>query len=753
MADNVVEILVKSRDDAKPDLDALKARLDELKDEVATARADVDDSDAAAKLDALQAKLLNLDKKTANPKITMSGALSAEAQIHAVEAAMKHLDTTAADGGPGWRSRAAGFAGAAASVTGLGDAMNVASPDASMFQRVMAGAGLATGLFEPVVAGATVALGGMASGLLAGASGLGVFAITAKGVFAQVTPAVTAYETAQSTTGKASATAMKKYQAQLAAMSPDQQKLTQQVIGMKDAWNSFTQDATAGVSKVFQPFVTQILPQVLRSMRTFLPMVENALSSSETMVANAMNTKGFKSFVQMLANEAGPALDRIVLIVMNLAKGFGGILTAFMPMANTMMHGVVQLTAKFAEWGSTLNQHTGFQSLMSTFKTETPIAMGILKNLLEVLKNVGGAMAGLATGSNSKTLLQVLEPLSGILAQLSKNQDLVRIVLYFLAATDAGKKLKNTVQGIQGAFSVFGNAVNLLGKFGKAAEDASMGAKVAAAATRVWTGVQAAFDVVMDANPIVLLVIGIAALIAVIVLIATKTRWFQEAWDASWGFIKKTFDDVFGWIKSHWPLILAILTGPIGLAALFIIKHWHDILSGAESMVHAVTSWFTRLPGMIVRALGNLDNLLLNAGKAVISGLWNGLKAQAGMVIGWVQNFAGMIGHAFSSVLHILSPSKVFEDHGKMIAAGLIQGMDGSRGLVTAAASRLARSTIPGQYPAAAGAGGGGGSVVIQFQPGGSGLDQMFMTWLKNSVRTQGGDPSMFNKKVAFVGA
>src|SRR5260370_836088 len=103
MATNTVEILVKSREDAAPDMDALRARLEELGREVATARADVDDADAAAKLDRLAAKLDELGHRTANPKIRMSGALRAEAEIHAVEASLDRLnrkaDETAAKGG------------------------------------------------------------------------------------------------------------------------------------------------------------------------------------------------------------------------------------------------------------------------------------------------------------------------------------------------------------------------------------------------------------------------------------------------------------------------------------------------------------------------------------------------------------------------------------------------------------------------------------------------------------------------------
>lgn len=178
----------------------------------------------------------------------------------------------------------------------------------------------------------------------------------------------------------------------------------------------------------------------------------------------------------------------------------------------------------------------------------------------------------------------------------------------------------------------------------------------------------------------------------------------------------------------------------------------HDIAAWAADVVRfgaRVISWFRALPGRILGAIASLPGRMRSAGVNVIAGLLNGLVAEGGRVISYVEHLASNIISAFGNILHIFSPSKVFEQHGRMIAAGLIQGMDGSKGLVTAAAGRLARATLPGGYPG--GASGRGGQVSIQIAPkGGSGLEAQFWTWLKNGVREQGGDPGMFQRKVAF---
>src|SRR5262245_20819273 len=146
------------------------------------------------------------------------------------------------------------------------------------------------------------------------------------------------------------------------------------------------------------------------------------------------------------------------------------------------------------------------------------------------------------------------------------------------------------------------------------------------AAYRIFVAIQAAVNAVLALfgvtstialGPLILIVLGIVALIAIVVLLwknwdtvwnaivtafdavknALITAWdavknaFLTAWDAiknafsiAVGFIGTVLDSVIGffagvidWLKSHWPLILAILTGPFGIAVLLITQNWDTI--------------------------------------------------------------------------------------------------------------------------------------------------------------------------------
>jgi hypothetical protein len=155
-------------------------------------------------------------------------------------------------------------------------------------------------------------------------------------------------------------------------------------------------------------------------------------------------------------------------------------------------------------------------------------------------------------------------------------------------------------------------------------------------ATKAWAAVQAALNVVMSLNPIALIIIAIVALIAIVVLIATKTRWFQNIWSVAFTAVKTVIMGLFNWVKSNWPMLLAILTGPIGVAVLLITRNWDTIKHGVTAVKDWIVGAFntvlgvvTGLPGRIGRAASGMWDGVKNAFKSAINwiiGAWNGLQ-------------------------------------------------------------------------------------------------------------------------------
>jgi TP901 family phage tail tape measure protein len=210
-----------------------------------------------------------------------------------------------------------------------------------------------------------------------------------------------------------------------------------------------------------------------------------------------------------------------------------------------------------------------------------------------------------------------------------------------------------------------------------------------------------------------------------------------------WDKIKAGAVAVLNWLKTNWPLLLAILTGPIGLAVLFLVKNWNKIVEGAKTMVVNVANWFRALPGRLLGAVGNLGTLLFNKGLDLLRGLLNGIRQAWNNVIEWFKGVPGQVGRAFSAagtwlfsagvamimgfihgiesmaqrlaesaanaataavagvkrLLHIGSPSRVFFDIGTDTMQGFINGVEKMSKKAIGAVTAMA-ATVPTAFTA-----------------------------------------------------
>jgi hypothetical protein len=120
----------------------------------------------------------------------------------------------------------------------------------------------------------------------------------------------------------------------------------------------------------------------------------------------------------------------------------------------------------------------------------------------------------------------------------------------------------------------------------------------------VVTAVQWAWNVAMDANPIGLIIAAVVILVGVIVLIATKTTWFQDLWRVAWGWIKRTAVSFWDWLKdlpakigSTFMKIGNFITAPFRAAFNFIADAWNNTIG---SLRWTVPDWVPLIGGSTV---------------------------------------------------------------------------------------------------------------------------------------------------------
>ena len=171
-------------------------------------------------------------------------------------------------------------------------------------------------------------------------------------------------------------------------------------------------------------------------------------------------------------------------------------------------------------------------------------------------------------------------------------------------------------------------------------------------ATETATVAQNGLNVSLLANPIGLVVLAIAGLIAAVVLAYNHVDWFKTGVDKALSFVKVAFGWIsdaagaaFGFIRDHWQLILAILTGPFGLAVLFISTHFDAIKTGVGKLVTGIGT-----------ALGGIYNVITWPFKAAfnaVADLWNGTLGKISFAVpSWVPGFGGK-GFTFPQMPHL----------------------------------------------------------------------------------------------------
>lgn len=167
------------------------------------------------------------------------------------------------------------------------------------------------------------------------------------------------------------------------------------------------------------------------------------------------------------------------------------------------------------------------------------------------------------------------------------------------------------------------------------------------AAVKIWNVVQLVLNSTLLANPIFQVVAAITALVAGLIWAYNNVGWFKDAVDAmahavvaSFNWILDIVTGVFNWIKDNWQLLLAILTGPIGIAVKLIVDHWDTI----KNAVMSVYNWVKDNWPLLLAILTGPFGLAVLA----ISKNWDTIK-------GFASSAKDAIVNTLSTVANIIS--------------------------------------------------------------------------------------------------
>ena len=250
----------------------------------------------------------------------------------------------------------------------------------------------------------------------------------------------------------------------------------------------------------------------------------------------------------------------------------------------------------------------------------------------------------------------------------------------------------------------------------KASLVASTAAKgIAAAATGVWTGAQWLLNAALTANPIGIVIVVIAALVAAIVIAYKKSETFRnivqaamrgvvQAWDWVWEKAKA----VFSWLGGTYQSVKGFIANPVSSAVKSVVRFFGDVITRVK-----------QIPGQITGAFSSAGSLLSGIGRKIIDGLINGIQDKFNALrskLGEVTNLIPSWKGPEDKDKNLLRPA------GRLIMGGLQQGIDESLPSLQAQLGGITANiaATPVTQVAASGGGGGivGGEYHFHFPPG-----------------------------------
>ena len=177
------------------------------------------------------------------------------------------------------------------------------------------------------------------------------------------------------------------------------------------------------------------------------------------------------------------------------------------------------------------------------------------------------------------------------------------------------------------------------------------GIKIWSAVTKTMAAIQAALNIVLAANPIGLVVLAIAALIAIVVVAYKKNETFRKIVDAVWAGIKKAISATVDWFRNTaWPWMKDVLD-KISAKGKWLWDLYKAYWTGIFTAIKTVVSWITGTMWPAIRRA--FDDLAAKA-----KWLWNNgikpafdlIKAGASLVVSSFKTMASNVKAAWDKI-------------------------------------------------------------------------------------------------------
>lgn len=276
----------------------------------------------------------------------------------------------------------------------------------------------------------------------------------------------------------------------------------------------------------------------------------------------------------------------------------------------------------------------GFQSFEQQARNSTGgIQTAIENSKTAVVRGIAKIIEAFGSGSLAETV-------SGLGSGFEKALDSVAGLIKFVKDNSAVFTVIAVGVGVfTGAVVAYNTAVWL----------ASAASKAWTVATQIATGVQWLFNAALNANPLTLLVVAIAAVVAGIVWFFTQTETGKNIWNGFVEVLSSTISSIGQWFKGLWDGIVSIFSGVAGWFGGIFQGAWNAItgifgrLGGFFGGVwNSITGMFGRLGSFVGDAIGGVVKGAVNGALGMVERMANGFIGMINGAIGLINKIPGV---------------------------------------------------------------------------------------------------------------
>ena len=475
-------------------------------------------------------------------------------------------------------------------------------------------------------------------------------------------------------------------------LSPAAQEFARHLIALKPKLDDLKATAAEG----FFPGATAGLDAAMGSfdnVKVVVAATAKVLGEFMRKLGELVGSAAFGKDIETIGTRNAKVLDTLGEAVRHIISAFRHVLVAAGPLTQWLAD-VANGWALNAAEGAKAGRESG--KMAEFFERTRAIAErlgSILKNLAGGLMGVG--KAGTESGNEIWASIDRASKRFNEWANSAKGQSALKD--FFERTKELAAQLVPVFAGITKGLGLMAlkilpltTVLAILGPLADEATIAFVAYKIAQMAAAIVTNIATAamwlFNQAMTANPIMLVVVGLAALAAGLYLAYKKSETFREIVDAAFAAVKAVVEAVvpvvvsivttaFDFIKAYFVTVFtiykAIFTTAFAVLKAIVTTVWHAIMAVTGVVWDAIKLYLTTVFGIYK----TIFTTVFGALKTIVTGAWEGIKTATTAAWGFIRD-------------HILGPIRAARDAIGDVVSGIGNRLSSAWETIKSAASK-----------------------------------------------------------------